>query len=654
MLFLLLSLLILCFSALLTFFCNARQARANFIGASGAVVASVVGLIPIVKTLFRPAAETLSLPWPVPMASFSLALDPLSAFFLLPVFILTAAAAIYGVDYLNADGKKPLGSAWAAFNLLSASMVTVFLAANAVLFLLAWEVMAVSSFFLVIYDHEKAQVRRAAYIYLVAGAVGALALMFAFCLLGAQSAALDFASFKRPEGPLAAACFLAFLLGFGLKAGIIPLHVWLPEAHPAAPSHVSAVMSGVMIKTGIYGLIRVLGVLSPWEPWWGWTLIMAGIVSCLLGAVFALAQHDLKRLLAYSSIENIGIIILALGLGMLGRTMGMDQLSALAFGGALLHIVNHALFKGLLFMGAGAVLHGAGTAEMEALGGLAKRMPRVTFIFVLGAAAACALPPLNGFAGEFLIYLGAFGALNGPTNIVLAALLALTALSAAGALALAVFAKAAGMVFLGEPRTSAAANAHNSGPMMTAAMTLLGGACVLSGFAAPLLILPVSTALGAGFGLRTTLDFSGGAATPLIYLSAAFLALAAIVWILAEIRRFFLAGREPASGPTWDCGYAAPTARMQYGASSFSRPLTDFFQPLLRKTLNMPVIAGYFPGKASFSSEARSVVFEHVYAPVFVRLRGLAYRFSWLQHGRLQFYILYIVAALMALLLWKL
>ncbi len=654
MLFLLLSLSLLCLSALLTVFCNARPERANFIGAAGAVSASAVGLFPAVRTLLHPAAETLRLPWPVPMASFSLTLDPLAAFFLVPVFILTAAAAIYGAGYFRPEEKKALGLAWTAFNLLSAAMAVVFLAANAVLFMLAWEVMAVSSFFLVIFDHEKAQARKAAYIYLVAGAAGALALMFAFSLLGAHAGALDFAAFKRPEGPLAAAAFLSFLLGFGLKAGVIPLHVWLPEAHPAAPSHVSAVMSGVMIKTGIYGLIRALGLLSPWAPWWGWTLILIGLVSCLLGVVFALAQHDLKRLLAYSSIENIGIIVLALGLGVLGTAMGLYPLAALAFGGALLHVLNHALFKGLLFMGAGAVLHGAGTAEIEALGGLARRMPRAAFLFVLGAAAACALPPLNGFAGEFLIYLGAFSALNGPANIVLAALLALAVLSAAGALALAVFSKAAGSVFLGEPRTQAAAGAHDCGPLMNAGMTLLAAACVVSGFAAPFLILPVSTALGAAFGLRTTLDFSGAAATPLIYLTAAFLALAAIAWVLAEKRRFFLGGRQPAAGPTWDCGYAAPSARMQYGASSFSQPLTAFFQPLLKKTLNIPVIAGYFPGKASFSSEARSVVFDHLYAPVIVRLRGLAFRFSWLQHGRLQFYILYIVAALMALLLWKL
>ena len=329
MLFLLCSLSILCLSALLTVFCSARPDRVNFIGAAGAVAASLVGLVPTLRTLFYPASETLTLPWPVPMASFSLVLDPLSAFFLLPVFILTAAAAVYGVDYMKPAGERPPGPAWAAFNLLSASMVLVFLAANGVLFLLAWEVMAVSSFFLVIFDHEKAQVRRAAFIYLAAGAAGALALMLAFSLLGGHAAVLDFALFKKPQGPLAAAAFLALLLGFGLKAGLIPLHVWLPEAHPAAPSHVSAVMSGVMIKTGIYGLIRMLGVLAPWEPWWGWLLIMAGLSSCLLGAIFALAQHDLKRLLAYSSIENIGIIVLALGLGVLGRTMGMYQLPCL-------------------------------------------------------------------------------------------------------------------------------------------------------------------------------------------------------------------------------------------------------------------------------------------------------------------------------------
>jgi formate hydrogenlyase subunit 3/multisubunit Na+/H+ antiporter MnhD subunit len=653
MLLVLLSLLVLLASSALAFALRKDPARAQDAGAYGAVAASLAGLLPAGRALLTGTPETLTLPWAVPLGSLSFTLDPLAAFFLTPLFVLTALAAVYGVDYLKVyEGKKPLGLAWAAFNLLTASMVVVFTAANAVLFMLGWELMAAAAFLLVLFEHEREQSRRAAYLYLTAGGAGALLLLAAFSLLGRSAASLDFALFSVPAGGAATAVFLLCLAGFGLKAGFIPLHIWVPEADPAAPGYVAAVMSGVMMKTGIYGLIRVLGFLSPWQEWWGWAMLLAGAASCVLGALFALGQHELRRVLAYSSIENIGIILMALGLGTVAAVNGATAMSALAFSGALLHVLNHALFKGLLFMGAGAVLRGAGTSELDALGGLAKRMPRTAPLFLLASAAACALPPLNGFTGEFLIYLAAFGGAAAPAA--LAGIVTALALAVAGALAAAAFTRAAGTAFLGEPRTARAAGAREAAPLMIFAMRALALLCLLAGLAGPLLLLPVGTAVAAAFGLAPALAALEGAAAPLAYVSAAGLLLISLAALAFAGRALALKGKQPAEAGTWDCGYAAPTARMQYGASSFSQPLTDFFQPILRKIGQYPVITEYFPGKASFSTEAQAVFYNSFYMPAAARLRDLAYRFSWIQHGRLQIYIMYIVVTLLLLLLWKL
>jgi formate hydrogenlyase subunit 3/multisubunit Na+/H+ antiporter MnhD subunit len=655
MVLVLLSFAILLFSAFLALCLWRAPRRAQDAGAYGAVAASVCGLVPSVRALLSGKTEFLSVPWPVPLGSFTLTLDPLAAFFLIPVFILSALAAVYGVGYLrHYAGKKPLGLVWAAFNILTASMALVFTAGNAVLFLLGWELMAASSFLLVLFEHEKAQSRRAAFIYITAGGAGALLLLAAFSVLGAGAPVLDFHAFQAPAPAAASAVFLLALGGLGLKAGFIPLHVWLPEAHPAAPSHVSAVMSGVMIKTGVYGLIRVLGFLSPWQDWWGWALLLLGAASTLLGALFTLAQHELKRVLAYSSIENVGIILMALGLGVIGAAAHAYPLAAIAFSGALLHVLNHSLFKGLLFMGAGSVLHGAGTAELDALGGLSKRMPATALLFLAGSAAACALPPFNGFAGEFLIFIGAFRSINSAGSLALAGVIAGLSLASAGALAAAAFTRAGGSAFLGEPRTARAADAREAGPLMLFSMRALALFCLLAGLGAPLLLPSIARAVGTGFGLQFGYWAFLTAASPLIYVSAGGLLLLALVAIAAAKRRAFLSGRNITEGVTWDCGYAAPTARMQYGASSFAQPLTDFFQPILRKLGQYPVISEYFPGKASFSTEAQAVFYNSFYYPAAARIRDLAYRFSWLQHGRLQIYIMYIVVTLLGLLLWKL
>jgi formate hydrogenlyase subunit 3/multisubunit Na+/H+ antiporter MnhD subunit len=281
------------------------------------------------------------------------------------------------------------------FNLLLASMLLVVTARNGVLFLVSWEIMSLSSFFLVMFEDEKPGVREAGWTYLVTTHLGTALLLAMFVLLGRNSGSLDFDALSAPEA-IAGVVFLLGLIGFGTKAGLMPLHVWLPEAHPVAPSYVSAVMSGVMIKMGIYGLLRTLTWLGEPPAWWGWTLLVLGVVSGVLGVLYALAQHDLKRLLAYHSVENIGIIAMALGVGLLGVHYRIPAMAALGFTGGLLHVVNHALFKSLLFLGAGSVLHATGVGDLDRLGGLLKRMPITGTTFLIGAAAICGLPPLNG------------------------------------------------------------------------------------------------------------------------------------------------------------------------------------------------------------------------------------------------------------------
>ena len=435
-------------------------------------------------------SQSLRLAWPLPLGSANMEIDPLSAVFAAAIALVTMLAAVYGSEYLQTHaGRKNLGVSWFFFNLLTASMLLVVVARNGVLFLMSWELMSLASFFLVTLEDEKESVRRAGWIYLVAMHLGTAFLLALFLLLGKNAGSLDFERLSAAAAP-SGVLFLLAVIGFGTKAGFIPMHVWLPEAHPAAPSHVSAVMSGVMIKTGIYGLLRMLTLLGPPPAWWGWTLVAIGVVSGVLGVLYALSQHDLKRLLAYHSVENIGIIALGLGVGVLGISYGNPAMAALGFTGGLLHVVNHAVFKSLLFLGAGSVLHATGTGELDRLGGLLKRMPVTGATFLIGAAAISGLPPLNGFVSEFLIYLGAVAGLGGQAGAApawpLMSVLVVGGLALIGGLAAACFTKAFGIVFLGEPRSDEAAHAHEAGAAMRWPMVVLAGLCVLIGLAAPL------------------------------------------------------------------------------------------------------------------------------------------------------------------------
>lgn len=334
--------------------------------------------------------------------------------------------------------------------------------------------MSVSSFFLVLFENEKKDVPKAAWTYLVATHIGTLFLLAMFIILGNASGSFDFSSWNMLfPGALTSVVFVLAVIGFGTKAGFIPMHVWLPEAHPAAPSFVSALMSGAMIKTGIYGLVRIVTFLGVPCIWWGYMLIVIGIVSGILGILLALAQHDLKRLLAYSSIENVGIISIGIGLGILGLSLNNPVLIIFGFTAGLLHVVNHAFFKGLLFLGAGAVLHATGTREMDIMGGLFKKMPLTGLFFLIGSAAICGLPPLNGFLSEFIIYFVSFKNIIGHSNSIIVYLAVIASLALIGGLAVACFSKVVGIVFSGEPRSPVCHNAHEAGILMRLSMGLL-------------------------------------------------------------------------------------------------------------------------------------------------------------------------------------
>jgi hydrogenase-4 component B len=626
------------------------------LGVGGAVLGALLGLVATAGVLLGAPPQALWLRWDVPFAAFAVEVDALSAFFLLPVLGLSALTAVYGGEYLLADEeRRSPGASWFFFNLLIASIVLVLVARNAVLFLVAWEVMALASFFLVTADDEDAAVREAGWTYLVATHLGTACLLVMFVVLGRGADPLDFDRFSGASN--AGLVFLLAVVGFGTKAGFVPFHVWLPEAHPAAPSHVSAVMSGVMIKTGIYGLVRVLTMLGPPAPWWGWTLCGIGMVSGVGGVLFALAQHDLKRLLAYHSVENIGIIALGLGLGVLGRSIGAPALAVLGFGGALLHVVNHAIFKGLLFLGAGAVAQATGTRDLDHLGGLLGRMPGTGLAFLVGAIAISGLPPLNGFVSELLIYLGAYHALVARSaTTTLPALGVIGALALIGGLAAACFTKAFGVVFLGTARSSHATHASEPGPAMRWPMYGLAAACVLIGLLAPLVVRSLAPVLVVVTQLPSDVVRADVASATAVFarVTTAAIGLLAIAAALAAVRRTLLTSRDVREAGTWDCGYAAPTARMQYTASSFAQPLTRLFDGVLHTERRLVAPHGFFPREAALATETLDVARERLYAPVFGGIGRVLGSLRWLQHGRVHLYVLYVAATLLVLLLWKL
>jgi len=597
-------------------------------------------------------------PWDVPFGSLSLGLDPLSMFFASVLLAVAGLTAIYGMGYVAPlRGIKKVGGLWLFFNLLVASALTVMLARNGMLFLIAWEVMSLSAYVLITFDEQDQEACAAGRTFLVAAHLGTAFLLVFFALLGARSASLDFADFAiTPTTASASLLFLLALIGFGTKAGLMPLHVWLPESYPVAPSFVTALLSGAMSKIGVYGLLRALLLIGPPQAWWGWLLVGAGSLSAILGILNALVQSDLKRLLAYSSIENIGIITMGIGLGVLGLATHSPTLTLLGFAGALFHVLNHSMFKTLLFLAAGVVSAATGTRELDKLGGLLKRMPWTGTAFLFGAVAIAGLPPFNGFAGEFLLYVASFGheGLLGPSPTAIVALAVIATLSLVGGLAAFAFAKAFGIAFLGEPRSQQATEAEEPPVIMAAPIVLLAVACLCVGLVSPHIVSglsPVVTQITGEPGhvaeTRTVL-----ALAPLTIVARLSSGLVLLVGVLALARRVMLSRREVTSSTTWGCGYSTSTPRIQYTGSSFVQPAIEFFAPLIRASRVVERPHGLFPRSASLATSSSDMAKDWIYHPLFASIGMALSRLRWLQQGRVQVYILYIGCTLVALMVW--
>ena len=569
-------------------------------------------------------------------------LDEISAFFLLLLTVVGAAGALYSQTYWAQETHpRSAGQSRLWWSAMLASMGLVLTQSNGLHFLFVWEAFALSAYFLVTLDRKNIQVRTAGRLYLIASHAGTLALFGFFAALAAKTGSWELGPMTSQTA--LAPLFWVALAGFGIKAGVFPLHIWLPSAHASAPSHVSAIMSGVAIKMGIYGLVR----FSSWLPLpegAGWVVAGLGSASAVLGVAFALGQHDLKRLLAYHSVENIGIILIGLGFAMIALDHGRPEWGLLALTGGLLHVWNHGLFKALLFLGAGSVLHATGTREMSRLGGLWKAMPWTASLFTLGAMAISGLPPLNGFVSEWLVYRGLLDAGRLKTGVALGALPAAILLGVTGALALACFVKVCGVIFLGAPRSEGAAKAHECSMGMRTAMTALAVCCLAIGLA-PALLWPTLSRV-AGVWAQT----GPGPFTPnhLVSLGTAHLLLALAVLAAAAIAVLLPRSRQKRA-LTWDCGYHAPDPRMQYTAGSFAGIITAWFDWILRPSVRSSLPADIFSGKASLESRTPETVLEHVATPAANFILRLSDFVRTFQHGRVQSYLMYLCAAILLL-----
>jgi formate hydrogenlyase subunit 3/multisubunit Na+/H+ antiporter MnhD subunit len=652
------------FQGLLIVFTSVAVAAASLMGA-GAGFYAVLGA----------TREGRVVPLGLPDLPFRLGLDPLSGFFLAVTGMAAFFVSVYSAGYLRGiAAKRPVTRLAAFYCLFIAGMFLVLLADDAFLFMTSWEVMAASSFFLVAFEDESTEARKAAFIYFLVAHVGAVLILLSFGLAaGFATGFEDFSGYAfsamrgsgMPQAWRTAAFLLAFV-GFAAKAGVVPLHVWLPEAHPAAPTNVSALMSGVMLKTAVYGIIRMgIDILGPPVWWWGAIVLTAGLVSALVGVLHAMMQNDIKRLLAYSSVENIGIILVCVGLSMIFRSFGMDALSALALVAGLYHTLNHAAFKGLLFMGAGSVVHATGERNMERMGGLIHAMPWTSALFLVGCVSIAALPPLNGFVSEWLTFQSFLlsPALPSPLlDIIIPLGAAIIALS--GTLAAACFVKAYGVVFLGHWRGDKGHAVHEASWSMRAGMALAALMCLGLGLMPGHVIGWLNNIsvemVGAGIG-ESAREFGWMWLTPVSAERASYSApmvllcmasVVAAVFLLAHARR-----KDIRRAPLWDCGFEKVTERMQYTSTAFSMPFRRIFGFLFSVKETARPSGGRkawpFTGGFTYQLRLRDRTWHALYTPIADAAFRLAKAAGRLQHGRIQIYLMYSFITLIILLVFS-
>jgi hydrogenase-4 component B len=637
--------------------------------ATGAVAGGAASLGLALEVFVGGAPFVLEVPALLSVADgLAFRLDPLGAFFLGLVGLVAIPCGLYGAGYTEAyEGRYSLRLLGAMFNLFLLTMSLVACAGNVLTFLLMWEGMSLTSYFLVLTETEEPDTILAGGWYLAMTHAGLALVLAAFLLLAAGAPTTAFTDLRMAAAALSPATrnavFLLAILGFGSKAGIIPLHVWLPRAHPAAPSHVSALMSGVMIKLGVYGLLRVgLDLLGGGPGWWGALLIGLGALSAVIGVLYALMENDLKRLLAYSSVENIGLVFIGLGAGFLFLSLRVTPAAFLAFAAALYHALNHAAFKGLLFLGAGSVLHATRTRDMNRLGGLIRGMPWTAAFFLMGSLAIGGLPPLNGFVSEWLLFQSLLPGIGSPVFLVAPLLtLAVGVLALTGGLAAAGFVKAFGITFLAIPRSPSAQHAHEAPLSMRVGMGILAAACAGLGLVAVAILPALATALAGptglpapagGFGSGLSLSMPGGFArmSPILVALGLLLTTAA-AWLGVRI----LTGRRPLRvGATWGCGRVVQTPRMEYTSTAFAEPLRRVFAELYRPTQDLSIDfhpdSKYFVQSIGYRSEIVPWFERYLYAPLVARIRRWGIRTRAIQSGSAHAYLAYLVIALVGLL----
>jgi hydrogenase-4 component B len=632
-----------------------------------AIAGSALGVMFSGAALFFGVTPEFGLESSFPLLTLTVRVDALSAFFMLVISFVALVASIYGVGYVkHYYGKYNIGVLGFFYNSFLASMILVVTVHHGLGFLIVWELMSLASYFLVIYEHRETASIRAGTVYFVMTHAGTAFIVMAFLIMYRVSGSFDFEAIKAGMAaatPLeTSAVFLCALVGFGAKAGIIPLHIWLPGAHPAAPSHVSALMSGVMIKTGIYMLIRIsLGMLPIIPLWWGTLILIIGAISSLLGVLHALAEHDLKRLLAYHSIENIGIILLGLGSALAFSSAGMYSLAALGLIAALYHTMNHATFKALLFLGSGVIISETHTRNVEEYGGLIRRMPETALFFLIGSMAISALPPFNGFFSEWMTFQALFGGVSAFTVIGgFPFILAIGSLAFTGGLAAACFVKVFGTTFLARPRSEEAQHAKEGALPQRVGMAILALIVVILGVGSGVVtrgLADISRTLIPTVPLAdaqlSSVSVRGGFASVsmpfiLVGMILAAAAAGALVYVLAGKRKTSV-------GPTWNCG-GALTPRMEITATSFSRSIVTVFKRVLRPSQQRDVEyhderLRYFPKSVTVTLKLRDIYQPYFYGPLRMLTNRAADRFKKIQSGNINAYILYIFLVLLALLI---
>lgn len=648
-----------------------RPKAANLLPNSLSVLASLIGIIIGVYHLTGSFGliHLLKLNSQIPFLTIDLSMDKLGAFFLLTLSILSVAVSSYSMGYLtHYYGRRNLGIFNLLYNVFILTLITVFTSGNMLFFLIAWELMSLVSYFLVVFETDEPENQTAGLIYLLMTHLATAFLVVAFALIYHANNSLLFGIPLQNAAPaLKNTIFICLLIGFGTKAGIIPLHIWLPRAHPAAPSNVSALMSGIMIKTAIYGLIRLIwGTLGAEFQWWGITVLILGAIATVLGVAYALMEHNIKRLLAYHSIENIGIILIGLGISLWAYAAGQSFLSALALFAALFHLLNHTIFKGGLFLGAGAIHYATGTKDIEALGGLLKKMPYTGLFFLISSMAIAALPPFNGFVSEWLTYQSLFSNLiANDTGFKIITMLSVAALAMAGALAAACFVKVYGIAWLGLPRSEAATKAQEVPKPMLWGMGWLAALCLgigvfpgilvklLNQLVANLTGVPLRGLVhGGAFFLYYPLKVTSGSIAPLWMLIGGFIVGGALFLLVRLLGK----GALERKYNTWDCGFIRLSPRMQYSATGFSKPFRIIFRAIYRPTRELKVEEGlspYYPKSLKYEVATEPIFEKYLYRPLLNLFTAFSRRFQrMVQTGSVHMYLIYIFLMIIGLLIY--